>query len=221
MNKLLIIDDDESVRKVMRFRLKDSFEIADTGSPEEALALALQNKPDAILLDLMMPKYSGFEVCRTLSDLSFTQHIPILIVSGESNARYQDFCESLGAKGYFQKPVDIEALKRRLAKVMEEAPKKGNVERRVTLRVMLKLRWPGPTGQPVELLTVSESVSANGFTCGFQKLIQEDAVVDVLLAKDAHHFVGKARVVRLDWSGTPGQRAEFQFVEKPSEWVLR
>ena len=67
MNKLLIIDDDESVRKVLRFRLKDSYEITDTGSPEEALALALQTKPDAILLDLMMPKYSGFEVCRTLS----------------------------------------------------------------------------------------------------------------------------------------------------------
>src|SRR5271168_2459442 len=105
MKKLLIIDDDESVRKVLRFRLKDSFEIVDTGSPEEALALALQDKPDAILLDLMMPKYSGFEVCQTLSFLSFTQNIPILIVSGESSARYKDFCESLGAKGYFQKPV--------------------------------------------------------------------------------------------------------------------
>src|SRR5580704_13427189 len=63
---LLIIDDDESLRKVMAFRLKNSYKIIDSGSPEEALALALQHKPDAILLDLMMPKYSGFEVCQTL-----------------------------------------------------------------------------------------------------------------------------------------------------------
>jgi len=113
--KLLIIDDDESVRKVMRFRLKDSYDIVDSGSPEEALALALQYKPDAILLDLMMPKYSGFEVCQTLSSLSFTSRIPILIVSGESSERYQDYCESLGAKGFFQKPVNVEALQKKLA----------------------------------------------------------------------------------------------------------
>ncbi len=221
MKKLLIIDDDESVRKVLRFRLKDSYEITETGSPEEALALALQGKPDAILLDLMMPKYSGFEVCRTLSFLSFTQHIPILIVSGESTARYQDFCESLGAKGYFQKPVDIDALKRKLEKLMAETRRDGQAEPRVHLRVMLKLCWPGPAGQPVEVLTVTESVSPLGFICGFQDLIHEDAVVEVFLAKDAQHFVGKARIVRLEWPGTAGQRAEFKFVEKPLEWILR
>jgi CheY-like chemotaxis protein len=82
---LLLIDDDDSVRKMMAFRLKDAYTIIDSGSPEEALALALQHKPAAVLLDLMMPKYSGFEVCQTLSSLSFTAHIPILIVSGESS----------------------------------------------------------------------------------------------------------------------------------------
>jgi len=89
---LLIIDDDESLRKVMAFRLKNSYKIIDSGSPEEALALALQHKPDAILLDLMMPKYSGIEVCQTLSSLSFTSHIPILIVSGESSEHYKSIC---------------------------------------------------------------------------------------------------------------------------------
>src|SRR6202041_781710 len=112
---LLIIDDDESLRKVMAFRLKDSYTIIDSGSPEEALALALQYKPAAVLLDLMMPKYSGFEVCQTLSSLSFTAHIPILIVSGESSDRYRALCKSIGAKGFFQKPVDIDALKEKLA----------------------------------------------------------------------------------------------------------
>ncbi len=64
MPKLLIIDDDESLRKVLRFRLKDSYDILDSSSAEEALTLALQHKPDAILLDLMMPRYSGFEFPR-------------------------------------------------------------------------------------------------------------------------------------------------------------
>jgi CheY-like chemotaxis protein len=221
MPKLLIIDDDDSIRKVLRFRLKDSYEIIDTGSPEEALALALQNKPDAILLDLMMPKYSGFEVCQTLSFLSFTQHIPIVIVSGESSARYQDFCESLGAKGYFQKPVDIDSLKGKLMKLIDSSHQNGQAVPRVRLRVMLKLRWTGPTGKPAELLTVTDTVSVDGFLCAFQELIAEDAVVEVLMARDDQHFVGKARVVHIDWPGTPGQRAEFEFLGKPVDWILR
>src|ERR1700722_20107911 len=49
---LLIIDDDESLRKVMAFRLKNSYKIIDSGSPEEALALALQYKPDAFFTEL-------------------------------------------------------------------------------------------------------------------------------------------------------------------------
>ena len=140
MHKLLVIDDDESVRKLLRFRLKNSYEIIDTGSPEEALALALQENPDAVLLDLMMPKYSGFEVCQTLSSLSFTQHIPIIIVSGESTASYKDFCEALGAKDFVQKPVDFEVLERKLSKVMEGSGNGQQSEPRVRLRVTLKLR---------------------------------------------------------------------------------
>jgi DNA-binding response OmpR family regulator len=89
---------------VLRDRLDDGYEIIDTGDPEEAIAPSLQHKPDVVLLDLMMPKFSGLEVCQTLSSLSFTQQIPILIVSGESATKYKTFCQNLGAAGYFEKP---------------------------------------------------------------------------------------------------------------------
>ncbi|MGB0035032.1 MAG: response regulator [Candidatus Acidiferrales bacterium] len=219
--QLLIIDDDESVRKVLRFRLKDSYEITDTGSAEEALALALQHKPDAILLDLMMPKYSGFEVCQTLSSLSFTQHIPILIVSGESSARYEDFCENLGAKGFFQKPVDMDALHAKLQKIINGNREKDRPDPRVRLRVMLKLRWIDSKGAQCEVLTVTENVSAMGFLCGCQVAIEPDTVVNAYLARNGTVPVGKAKVARVDWPGTPGQRCDFQFTEKPADWVLR
>src|SRR3989442_14320375 len=103
MPRILIIDDDEQVRKALRFQLDDEFEIIDSGSPEEALALALQHKPDAILLDLSMPGYSGYEILQTLSSLSFTQQIPILIVSGEPAAYYKKFGDNLEAKDNLQK----------------------------------------------------------------------------------------------------------------------
>jgi len=221
MPKLLIIDDDEAVRKVLRFRLKNSYEIVDTGSAEEALAMALHEKPDAILLDLMMPKYSGFEVCQTVSSLSFTQHIPIIIVSGESSSSYKDFCEALGAKDYIQKPVDFEALENKLKRLIKTGPNGERGEPRVRLRVMLKLRSVDQAGVASEALTVTETVSANGFLCAYQLPAKEGALVEVYLARNGQQFAGKAEVVRVDWPGTPGQRVDFHFIDTPTEWILR
>jgi CheY-like chemotaxis protein len=220
MSQILIVDDDDSVRKLLRFRLKDSYDVIDTASPEDALALALQHKPDAILLDLMMPGYSGFEICQTLSSMSFTQHIPILIVSGESSARYKDFCENLGAKGFFQKPVEIEPLKKKLDQLIDGGRQGGHSKPRIRLRILLQLRWVDPTGAPLELVTVTDNVSTNGFLCACQAQVEEGAIVDVYLAKHGYRFVGKARIVRVDWPGTTGQRCDFQFDQRPTEWIL-
>lgn len=219
--KLLIIDDDESIRKVMGFRLRDSYSIIDSGSPEEALALALQHKPDAILLDLMMPKYSGFEVCQTLSTLSFTSHIPILVVSGESSARYKDLCESIGARGFFQKPVNIEALQKKLASLVVLSHKETQAKPRVRLRVMLRLRGIDSTDTDFEIVTATENIGATGFLCGCSALLGLNSIVEVFLATDVAPFAGKARVTQVNWPGTVGQRCDFEFLEKPIDWILQ
>jgi CheY-like chemotaxis protein len=219
--KLLIIDDDESIRKVMGFRLRDSYSIIDSGSPEEALALALQYKPDAILLDLMMPKYSGFEVCQTLSSLSFTSHIPILIVSGESSERYKDLCESIGARGFFQKPVNIEELQKKLSSLIVLSQKETQPKPRVRLRVMLRLRGIDSTDTDFEIVTATENVSASGFLCGCSALVGLNSIVEVFLATDRAPFAGKARVTQVNWPGTMGQRCDFEFLDKPIDWILQ
>lgn len=221
MPRLLIVDDDDQIRKVLRFRLKSSYEIVDTGSPEEALALALQQRPDAILLDLMMPKYSGFELCQTLSSMSFTQLIPIFIVSGEPAERYTEFCENLGARGYFQKPIDFAALETRLGEVLGTQRLERRAEIRVKLRVRLKLKGTCNSGERFELVTATENVSRHGFLCGCTAAVKENAVVEVMLMSTSLQTVGKARVVRIEWVDTPGQRCGFQFIGDPSEWVLR
>jgi CheY-like chemotaxis protein len=218
---LLIIDDDESLRKVMAFRLKNSYKIIDSGSPEEALALALQHKPDAILLDLMMPKYSGFEVCQTLSSLSFTSHIPILIVSGESSERYKSICENIGAKGFFQKPVDIDALQKKLTSLIAISHDGPQKKPRVRLRVMLKLRGVDATETEFEIVTATESVSSTGFLCGCTALIGLNTIVEVFLAIDRAPLAGTARATQVHDPGTVGQRCDFEFVEKPIDWILQ
>jgi DNA-binding response OmpR family regulator len=60
-HKILIVDDDKAMCNLLRACLSEGYEVFDTVDPEQALGLALEHKPDAILLDLMMPKFSGFE----------------------------------------------------------------------------------------------------------------------------------------------------------------
>lgn len=220
MPRILIVDDDQAQRRVLKFRLKDKYEVFDTGSPEEAVALALQHKPDAILLDLMMPQYSGFEVCQTLSSMSFTQLIPVFILSGEPPARYQEFCTNLGAKGYFQKPVDFEALQERLASVVGRQNGERRSEPRVRLRTKLKIKGTTTQGEPFELHTVTENVSAHGFLCGCNVAVKKDDVVEVYLMAAKPQFAGKARIVRVDFPATPAQMCGFRFEQSPVDWVL-
>ncbi|HEV2398632.1 MAG TPA: response regulator [Candidatus Sulfotelmatobacter sp.] len=58
MHKILIVDDDKAMCDLLRACLSEGYEVIDTQDPEQALGLALEHKPDAILLDLMMPKFS-------------------------------------------------------------------------------------------------------------------------------------------------------------------
>ena len=119
MAKLLIVDDDEAMLRLYRVRLSDRWEIIQTSEPEQALALALEHKPQAILLDLMMPKFTGFELVQSLHNLSYTAQIPLFVITGESAEAYNEHCANLGARCVFQKPIDFKNLKTRLASELE------------------------------------------------------------------------------------------------------
>src|SRR3981189_3485162 len=110
MKKLLIVDDDEALRGLLRRRLSSTYTVFETGDPEQALALALEHKPDAILLDLRMPKFDGFALCRSFLSRSYTADLPIFVITGESGSHKKE-CEAIGANGYFEKPIDFVKLK--------------------------------------------------------------------------------------------------------------
>lgn len=219
--RLLLIDDDESIRKLLRYRLKDSYDIIDTGSPEDAIAFALEHRPDAILLDLAMPKYSGIEVCGALGSLSFTQKIPIIIVSGASSDRYKEICENIGAKAYFQKPVDIPALKKTLAQLIEARRSEAHADPRVKLRIALTLRGTDSHGEPFDAAVITENVSARDFLAPCCIPLAQGAQVEIFLTRNPRNALGSARVTRVEAPGSPGQRCDFHFLEKPTDWIVR
>jgi DNA-binding response OmpR family regulator len=221
MDKLLIVDDEEAMRRLLRINLADRYEIIDTGDPEQALALAMQDKPNAILLDLRMPKYSGFELCRTFNSLTSTQLIPLIIVSGEAGSTTKSLCKELGATAYFEKPIDFDALRAGLANVLHAVRPERRSEVRVRLRVMLRLRGADIREEPFEEVSATENVSKSGFLCGCTAVLKIDSTIEVHLVSGGTKFGGKARVVRSEGYDTPCPRYAFRFVEKNGDWILQ
>ncbi len=221
MDKLLIVDDEDAMRRLLRIHLADRYEILDTGNSEQALAMAMQGKPGAILLDLRMPNYSGFELCRVFKSMASTQLIPIVIISGEAGATTKLFCKDLGAAAYFEKPVDFDALRAGLERVLRAAQPERRSEVRVHLRVMVMLRGTDGNENSFEEVSNTENVSKSGFLCGCKTRLKEKSIVEVHLIKGGTKFVGKARVVRSEGCDTPYPRYAFRFVEKIGDWILQ
>jgi two-component system cell cycle response regulator DivK len=222
MPRILIIDDDKALLKMLRFRLKDSYEILETSSGEEGLMLALQHKPQGILVDLLMPHHTGFEVCQTLAGLSFTQVIPVFVISGAPKSLYKDFCYALGVKGYFEKPIDFDLMQTQLADALGKATKDHRLEPRIRLRIGLNLRGKDEKGQAFEIVTCTEDVSRRGFACSLGVLLSQNTIVEVFLwTRTARRFVGQAQLVWLNWppmAATPS--CGFRFIEEPREWIF-
>jgi two-component system, OmpR family, response regulator len=218
--KLLVVDDDEALRRLMHLELSETYEVIDAGEPEHGLALALEHMPDAILLDLRMPKYSGYELCQTFTSFSRTQAIPVVIVSGEGGAQTKEHCKQLGAAGYFEKPLDFEALKMFLGGLARATRHIPRSEVRVRLRVPLKLRGRDAQNKEFEELATTENVSLSGFLCTCNRAIPVHAIIDVDIVSGPDEHVGKAQIMHSE-AKPPLYRYGCPFTEKKGPWVLQ
>ncbi len=221
MSKLLVVDDDERLRRLMSIELGDTYEVIGTGEPENGLALALEHRPDAILLDLRMPKYSGYELCQTFTSFSRTQSIPVVIVSGEGGAQTKEYCKQLGATEFFEKPVDMVELRACLNRVIKSRLYVPRSEVRVRLHVPLKLRGTSQQGVVIEETVTTENVSLNGFLFLSAKDLPVQSVVEVSMIKGREEYVGKAMIMHAE--GQPGSVRHYgcRFTEKTGPWILQ
>jgi len=219
--RILVIDDDEAMRGMIRHRLQREYQIVETGDPTEALALALEYKPDCILLDLSMPLFSGLELCQTFRSLSHTRMIPIFVITGQLASDHQDACLNLGATEFFQKPLDFRRLKDSLKALPTNERKDRRAEVRVQLKVVLKLVGRDANGKAFELLTYTDNVSVSGFSCRCPIALSEDTVVEVLQAGGGgERLVGEAQLIHTEWASLPWQTCGFLFTSKKGMWIL-
>jgi DNA-binding response OmpR family regulator len=220
VRRLLFVDDDEAIRKLFRLNLSDDYEIIDTADPEEALALAMEHKPDAILLDIHMPKLSGVDLCNTFHSFSQTHLVPILVISGALSESTKEMCAALGACAFFSKPIDFDLLKTRLATIKRQTMVPRS-EVRVRLKVGLRLRGSNGSAEAFETTATTDNVSLSGFMCTCGTAVQKDSVVDVFLASNGGKCVGRARCVRSDAHEGEAPQYAFRFIGKTENWILK
>lgn len=117
--RILVVDDNETNRDILITRLSlDNYELLQAANGEEALAATYKYLPDVILLDVMMPKIDGIEVCRRLKGDPDLPFLPIVLVTAKSDSK--DVVEGLeaGADEYLTKPIDQMALVARVKSVL-------------------------------------------------------------------------------------------------------
>lgn len=123
-NKVLIVDDDTHIVELIRLNLKnEGFETCTAYDGEKALELFRSEAPSIVILDVMMPKMDGLQVCREIRRIS---NIPIIMLTAKGETFDKVLGLELGADDYITKPFDIKELVARVKAVLRRSEAKDN-----------------------------------------------------------------------------------------------
>jgi DNA-binding response OmpR family regulator len=132
---ILLVEDNADLRYYIRTNLPSNFRIIEADNGEKGIELALDEIPDLIITDIMMPKADGIELCRKLKTDEKTSHIPIIILTSKSKTDSRLEGLSTGADDYIQKPFDINEL---LARVMNLIENRKKLREKFSSQILLK-----------------------------------------------------------------------------------
>ena len=111
MARVLVVDDSPTETHSFKTMLEQQgHEVLTAENGADGVALARQEKPDVVLMDIVMPGLNGFQATRQLSRSKETQHIPVIIVTAKNQQADQVWGERQGAKAYLVKPIDEKQL---------------------------------------------------------------------------------------------------------------
>ncbi len=162
MTKILLVEDDKSLREIYGVRLlAEGYDIVSAGDGEEALAMAIKERPNLIVSDVMMPKISGFDMLDILRSTTETRGIKVIMMTALSSEEQRRRGEALGADRYLVKSqVGIEDVVRTVHEVLEDGDL--TVEQR-TAQKQAPVSIPAeeaPATQSQEIKTPTELYSA-------------------------------------------------------------
>lgn len=190
MAKILVVDDEKLIVKGIRFSLEqDNMEVDCAYDGEQAIELAKQNEYDVVLLDVMLPKFDGFEVCQAIREFS---EMPIIMLTAKGGDMDKILGLEYGADDYITKPFNILEVKARIKAIMRrnsrKSGKRGRQENRMITVGDLKLDREGRRvfiGEKEINLTAKEFDLLELFVCNPNKVYSRETLLSLVWGNKA------------------------------------
>ncbi len=121
--KILVIDDDPSILRLTTHILqKKGYQVDTATNGIQAMKKAMNESPDLIILDLMLPGLDGFEICDRLKNSEATSQVPILMLSAKARKADKSMASELGVDAYLAKPIDSPEFFSSIKKLLKDKP---------------------------------------------------------------------------------------------------
>ena len=195
MNKILIIEDDKNIQRLLTLELRHkNYSVSSAYNGEEGIEMFFKNSYDVVLLDLMLPKKSGKEVCQELRKVSDT---PIIIITAKDSILDKVELLDLGANDYICKPFVMEELLARIRVVIRNIDNSNNkhfyLENNIKMDILAKkvfLNEEEISLTKTEFLILEYFMKNKALSCSREKIIigvwgydfdGEEKIVDVYI----------------------------------------
>lgn len=142
MRRILIVEDYEDVRSMLKILLEsEHFRVLEAGSGAEALKLVRRERPDAILMDLALPGFDGFETIRRVRQIDGFQNTPIIVLTAYTGQSVYETALNAGTTYFMGKPVDFDELAELLDEILSDG-NRGKYSRPRAQRAVMKNEIP-------------------------------------------------------------------------------
>lgn len=155
MKKILVVEDNQEFRSFMTEQLSKDFNVIQASDGEEGEASAIQNLPDIIITDIMMPKVDGVEMCKRLKNNIQTSHIPVIILTARTSDEFMLSGYEAGADAYLSKPFKFDIL---LAKIRNLI--KRQEERRAKFSHTIEISTGDLATTPIDEKLLKDTIKA-------------------------------------------------------------
>ena len=153
MKTILAIDDEVANLIIVERILEDEYKVVALTSGKQALKYLEKNKPDLILLDILMPEMSGLEVMETLRSKRETADIPVIFLTAQSTPDVESRCFDMGAQDFIAKPFDVRIMLRRVKRTIERTVSLSDADQmREVDRQAKEMTGNGPQTQRVHYI---------------------------------------------------------------------
>ena len=123
MAKVLVVDDDKNLRLLYEQELsEEGHEVTLAGSGPEALDYLKNQRPDLIILDILMPHMDGYQFCEAIRAVPPLQNIPVIVITGRPVAEVDERLKKMGISAILQKPFTTEAIMEQVNKLLYHIP---------------------------------------------------------------------------------------------------